>query len=50
MSDAQLYDALKQHLGHDAPVPVFYKQGGAIDRAKTLALPCYMNFKFTRRD
>jgi hypothetical protein len=49
MNDQQFYEALKQHLGPDAPIPVFYQDDRAIHRAKTLALPCYMNFKLPKR-
>jgi hypothetical protein len=47
MSDQQFYEALKKYLGADAPVPVFYQDNHAIDRVKTLRLPCYMDFKLT---
>ena len=46
MTDEQFYDALKRYLGPDAPIPVFYRDI-QIDRAKTLALPCYAEIKLS---
>jgi hypothetical protein len=44
-SDEQFFDQLQRFLGPDAAVPVFYVEGGAIDREKTLSLPCFADFK-----
>jgi hypothetical protein len=49
-SDDELLASLAAYLkqfseGHEPVVPLFWDDSGSIDREKTLALPCYSEFK-----
>lgn len=43
-ADEDFFAALTKHV-HGGMAPVFKRADGTIDREKTLALPCYENFK-----
>jgi len=50
MSDDEFRARLTAYLGRSADgiqpkIPVFINDDGSINREKTLALPCYWNFK-----
>jgi hypothetical protein len=52
MTDAEFTASLTAYLaqfseGYEPMVPLFKNDDGSIDRAKTLALPCYSNFPRT---
>ena len=50
MSDDEFLTRLSDYFGRSADViepetPIFMNDDGSINREKTLALPCYWNFK-----
>ena len=50
MNDQTFENQLRDHLaqfseGHSPVVPLFKNPDGSINREKTLALPCFANFK-----
>jgi len=51
-SDSEFTASLAAYLaqfseGHKPTVPLFKKDDGSIDRDKTLALPCFVNYPRT---